>query len=40
MGDASDSDRGGYPRLPLPADDVDDADDAGDAAAATAAAAA
>lgn len=32
MGDASDSDRGGNPRLPLPADD---ADDAGDAAATT-----
>ncbi len=37
MGDASGSDRGGYPVLPLPADDVDDADDVGEGAAAAAA---
>jgi hypothetical protein len=33
IGEASDSDGGGYPKLPLPAED---AGDAGDAAAATA----
>jgi len=34
MGDASDSDSGGYPRLPLPADDAGDAGDADAAVAA------
>ena len=37
IGEASDSDGGGYPKLPLPAEDAGEAGDAAPAAVATAA---